>query len=64
MLFGVKCRKAKIASTFNLEKCLCYTENGSKYKFPKEIIQNMKLGIDDEVTCFISQYFSINADIA
>ena len=24
----------------------------------------MKLGIDDEVTCFISQYFSINADIA
>ena len=27
-------------------------------------IQYMKLGIDDEVTCFISQYFSINADIA
>ena len=24
----------------------------------------MKLGIDDEVTCFISQYFSINAHIA
>jgi hypothetical protein len=23
-----------------------------------------KLGIGDEVTCFISQYFSINADIA
>ena len=40
------------------------TANTISTKCYKEIGKNMKLGIDDEVTCFISQYFSINADIA
>ena len=43
---------------------LCGRIRRTGFNTRKGVLLYMKLGIDDEVTCFKLQYFSINADIA